>query len=433
MSLPVRHLPVIQNWDCHVCGSCCKEYVVTVSDEERRRIEAQDWKDDPVVGGLPLFKKRGPWWARRYSLNHRSDGSCVFLSEEGRCRIHEKFGYETKPLPCRLFPFVLAPAGDHWRVGMRYACPSAAENKGRNVLGHGERLKEFAAELAHREGLRIGADGYQLGTPALQGRQRFDWPDLLRLVDAVLQTLQNKEDTLERRWRKCLALSNLCRQARLDKLKGKRLSEFLTIVMASLNAEVPADPSAVKPPKWLGRILFRQAVAIFSRKDHGPDRGIARNGRLALLGAAWRFSRGTGPVPRLHNRIPETTFDEIERASTPMTAEAREVLERYYTVKVGSVQFFGAPNLHLPFWEGLELLALTYPIICWVTRAMSKELPPSQAVARALTIVDDHFGYNRVLRSRRQRTGLSILARTGELSKLVAWYGREKQGVGNRE
>src|SRR5919201_5363928 len=153
MSVPIRHLPVLQNWDCHVCGSCCKEYVVTVTDEERKRIEAQSWEDDPEIGGLPLFTKSGPWWARRYHLSHRGDGSCIFLSEQGRCRIHEKFGYDTKPLPCRLFPFVLAPAGDHWRVGMRFACPSAADNKGRPVPGHGERLKQFAAELAQREGL----------------------------------------------------------------------------------------------------------------------------------------------------------------------------------------------------------------------------------------------------------------------------------------
>src|SRR5215472_4900715 len=94
MPFPVRSLPTIQNWDCHTCGTCCKEYVVTITDEERRRIEAQDWHADPVVGEAPLFKKSGPWWRRRYHLNHRDDGSCVFLTEEGRCRIHERVGYE---------------------------------------------------------------------------------------------------------------------------------------------------------------------------------------------------------------------------------------------------------------------------------------------------------------------------------------------------
>src|SRR5262249_42591119 len=146
MSLPLRNLPVIQNWDCHTCGTCCKEYVVTLSDAERRTIEAQGWENDVVVGDLPLFKKSGLWWKRRYSLNHRSDGSCVFLSESGRCRTHEKLGYDAKPLPCRLFPFVLIPAGDHWQVGMRFACPSAADNKGRSVRDHEPLLRKFAEE-----------------------------------------------------------------------------------------------------------------------------------------------------------------------------------------------------------------------------------------------------------------------------------------------
>src|SRR5262249_10900830 len=126
MSLPIRTLPVLQNWDCHVCGTCCKEYQVTVSDDERRRIEAQGWDRATDLGGLARFVRRGWLWMRRYTLNHGADGSCVFLSENGRCRIHERHGYEAKPLPCRLFPFVLVPTSDHWRVGMRFACPSAA-------------------------------------------------------------------------------------------------------------------------------------------------------------------------------------------------------------------------------------------------------------------------------------------------------------------
>ncbi|HEV8058472.1 MAG TPA: YkgJ family cysteine cluster protein, partial [Gemmataceae bacterium] len=152
MSLPIRHLPVFQNWDCHVCGSCCKEYVVAITPEERARIEAQSWEGDEVVGGRPLFRKIGRFWSRQDTLNHREDGSCVFLSEAGRCRIHERFGYAAKPLPCRLFPFALVPVGDHWRVSLRFACPSTAANKGRNITLHADSLKGFADELATREG-----------------------------------------------------------------------------------------------------------------------------------------------------------------------------------------------------------------------------------------------------------------------------------------
>jgi lysine-N-methylase len=423
MSLPVRHLPVVQNWDCHVCGTCCKEYLVTLTEEERRQIEAQGWDKDEEIGDLPILKKTGPWWARRYHLTHRGDGSCIFLTEQGRCRIHERFGYAAKPLPCRLFPFLLVPAGDHWRVGVRFACPSAAANKGRSVTEHEESLRKFAAELAQREGVDLQPGDCVLPAPALQGRQRTDWPDLLRFMHALLTILRNPQDRMERRLRKCTALANLCREARFEEVRGGRLAEFLKITVDSLENEVPADPATLPPPGWLGRLLFRQAVAVFTRKDHGPDCGVARQGRVALLLAAWRFAVGNGAVPRLHNRLPETTFAQIETAAGPLPADAEDVLERYFTIKVESMQFCGPTNFRLPFWEGLEMLLLMGAVIFWVARAMA-DLPRVEAVQRALTIVDDHFGYNRVLRARRHRVGFSILARSGELQNLIAWYGR---------
>jgi lysine-N-methylase len=423
MTFPLRHLPVVQNWDCHVCGSCCKEYKVGITDEERQRIESKDWNDDPVVDGAPLFRRSGHFWKRRYRLNHREDGSCVFLSSEGRCRVHERFGYETKPLACRMFPFVLVPAGDHWRVGIRYACPSAADNKGRTLDAHEDSIRKLAAELAKREGLEDRPDSRRLALPRLQRGQRVDWPDVFRFVKALLSLLRDRKDHIDRRLRKCLALAEQCRQARFDALQGARLAEFLDVISCGLENEVPADPAAVAPPTWVGRMLFRQMVAVFTRKDYGPNRGLTRQGRSALLGAAWRFGLGRGPVPRLHNLVPETTFEAIESASGKLMPPAEEMLERYYTTKVDSLQFFGATNFGIPFWDGLEMLALTLPIILWVTRSLSG-LPQLEAVSRALTIVDDHFGFNPALSTRRHRVSLGLLARTGDLSRLTAWYAR---------
>src|SRR6185437_17142309 len=95
MALPIHHLPVLQNWDCHVCGTCCQEYRVTITEEEKQRIEAQGWDREADLGGREPFlvhdAKRG-----LYILNHRDEDSCVFLSDTGRCRIHERFGYETQ-------------------------------------------------------------------------------------------------------------------------------------------------------------------------------------------------------------------------------------------------------------------------------------------------------------------------------------------------
>src|SRR6266852_5052 len=73
MPLPVRHLTVLQNWDCHVCGTCCKEYPVAVTDEERRRIEEQHWDKESGFQGIPLFKTVSGLLVHRQELNRRAD------------------------------------------------------------------------------------------------------------------------------------------------------------------------------------------------------------------------------------------------------------------------------------------------------------------------------------------------------------------------
>ncbi|MFL5242635.1 MAG: YkgJ family cysteine cluster protein [Gemmataceae bacterium] len=422
MTLPIRHLPVLQNWDCHVCGNCCKEYPVTITDEEKKRIENQLWEKDAALAGMPLFKALGPFWNRRYQLNRRPDGSCVFLSEEGRCRIHERFGADAKPLPCRLYPFVLIPAGDHWRVGMRFACPSAAANMGQRLTGHDAALKEFAGQLESRERIADRIRLKNLPPPSLQPGQFIEWSDLFRFVEAIANLLRDAQDRLERRLRKCLNLAKLCRQAKFDTVKGKRLEEFLSVISSNLDAEVPVKPPS-QPPSWMGGILFRQALALFARKDSGPNRGLAAKGRLALFAAACRFARGRGRVPRLHDHLGHTTFAEIETRHEPPTPEIEALLERYYLTKVGSLQFFGPGYFDVSLWEGLEALIVTFPAVRWLARAMP-DVDRLEATARAVSMVDDHFGFNLVLGTARQRLSFRILARSGELEKLVAWYAR---------
>jgi lysine-N-methylase len=422
MALPIHHLPVVQNWDCHVCGTCCQEYRVSVTEEEKRRIEAQGWDIEKDLGGrepfLPRDKKRG-----LYILNHREDDRCVFLSEKGRCRIHERFGYETKPLACRLFPFVLVPVADEWRVGMRFACPSAAGNKGRAISAYNTSLAEFASLLAEREGLTRRPDGSLTLPPRMERRPNVEWSDVLRLLDVLLGYLRNRRDPMERRMRKCLGLAETMRPLKLHHLDGKQLRDLLDVLAGAAEQEAPANPMQVPRPTWVGRVLFRQAAALFTRKDHGPKRGLPGRGRVALFRAACRFTCGRGRVPRMHQHVPEITFEEMETPVGSLPIEAEEILERYYTLKVGSLQFCGAASFGLPFWEGFESLALTLPIVLWLSRAF-RDRPRHEAVIEALTIVDDHVGFNPVLATRRQRLSFRILARRGELARLIAWYSR---------
>jgi lysine-N-methylase len=413
-------LPVLQNWDCHSCTNCCREYQVPVTQEERRRIESQGWHKELGLAARRLFAGKGPPWARRYHLAHRREGGCVFLSAEGRCRIHERFGADAKPLACRLFPFVLVPAGDHWRAGLRFACPSASASQGRPLAAHAPEVEELARLLERQEGGAVTA----APAPPLQAGQRVEWRDVLRFLHAVLELLKDRRDRVERRWRKCLALAGVCRQARFDKLSGGRLAEFLDVVATGLDAEVPADPADVPPPGWVGRVLFRQEAAVYSRKDHGRARGDATRSLPRRFGIGLRFALGRGAVPRTNNYLrPRATFAELEAPAGPLPAEAEEALERYYRVKVESLQFCGPTGFGLPFWDGLEGLALTLPLVLWLARGVAAA-SAFEAVERAVGVVDDHFGFNPALRLRRHRLAARLLAGRGELTRLIAWYSR---------
>jgi lysine-N-methylase len=315
------------------------------------------------------------------------------------------------------------PVGDHYRVGLRFACPSAVANRGRPLSDHDADLREFAGLLEQREGVGQQGGPEAVPPPPLQGRQRTDWPNLLRFVETLQQLLRNQNDHLERRLRKCLALANLCRAARFERVKGPRLTEFLNIVAIGLDTEVQADPAALPPPRWIGRMLFRQALALFTRKDRGPNRGPETFSRLRLVRSAWRFAHGRGEVPRLHAWSPVMSFERAEIPAGPLTPEAEQLLERYYLVKVGSVQFCGVINFGMGFWDGLELLLLTFPMVMWLRRGFV-DLPAELALSRALSIVDDNFGYHPVLGTYRQQLSFRVLARTGELLRLMAWYAR---------
>ena len=138
--------------------------------------------------------------------------------------------------------------------------------------------------------------------------------------------------------------------------------------------------------------------------------------------AAWCFVRGRGSVPRVNEFLPEISFEEVERCSVKLP-EMDETLERYYVVKLNSLQFCGPPNFDLPLWAGLESLVLTLPMILWLRRALTG-LPPVKAVQQAIQLVDDHFGGNRMLGLPHNRFLQRTLAQRGELEKLAAWYSR---------
>ena len=425
--MQVRSLTVLQNWDCHTCGDCCRSYAVPVTAEERARIEGQGWEKLPDFQGVAFFTRRGS----EFYLNHRSDGGCVFLGADNLCRIHGKFGSAAKPLACRIYPFLLVPAGDHWNVGLRMACPSAAENKGGPLSEYLREAREFAAAL--EAGNAKGVEGAP--APPLFGSQSVPWGDVGRIAAAVSNLLADPADAFERRWRKVLFVISMLRKATFDgggdkkkAVTGNRLSEMFHVLGQAAEDEEPAKPDEVKRPGWTGRTVFRQLVAVYGRKDHGTEKGTALAGPISRFASAVKFATGRGRVPKLHAALPDAAaFAASDVPLGPLSDLATLLLSRWHRVKVESLQFCGPTNFGLGVWEGLESLALTYPVAMWLARVLvAGGQAPDAAVTRAVRMVDDNFGFNPLLGSVRQKFALRLLANRGDLPRLVAWYGQER-------
>lgn len=426
-TIQLTMLPTQQGWDCHTCGSCCKEYQVSLTPDEAARIEslAQEMREE--LGGQVAVRRTG-WGAnQKVYLNHTQDGACVFLGDGGRCRLHARHGYESKPLPCRLFPWVLVPFGSKWAVSVRFACPSAAENKGRPIPAHTPELESFAEELVQREGVRQGPDGAWVPPPNLDGITTLTWDKYGYIREKLLEGLSENRPTqvwllISLRW-----IGHLSAIQKIEQLTVQKFRELGEILWKQALTEVEKDlQSPVVQPDALAGLVFRQCAAVRTRKDHGPKKGVARDGVFARLGAILRFSVGRGKVPKLHGWLPDADFSIPEIPGFQWPKGYEEVLRRYYLIKVHSGQFAGTVHHRMSIRDGFSSLALTYPVICWIERLSG----PSQAwetLIRALSIVDDHFGFNKVLGGFTQRVFLKVLATSGRLGKLIRWYSPERR------
>ncbi len=413
-TLPLQ-LPTIQNWSCHNCSGCCRQHLIEITEEERQRIEKQKWrKSDGIPDGQPVVEPHGgPPWNRRYRLANTEDGSCVFLNQDGLCRIHAKFGEAAKPLACRVYPYAFHPSGKKVTVSLRYSCPSVVANLGKAVAENRDELKQIARLVVPE-----GTD--RIPPPPLHHRESVEWGDFLRIVDELESIIATDSVPLPTRLFRALYVVDLIGQSRFQLIQGEALREFLDILSQSAADEPVPDP---QPVSRLGAIQFRQLVAHYARRDTVANLRGGLADRWRLLKAAIRFTRGTGLTPALQDCFREVPFSELEKPRGPLPDGTDEILTRYLRVKLKGLHFCGRAYYDVPLVEGFQSLALIIPAVCWIARwlAVSGDRPEwtTDDFRQALTIADHHHGYSPVFGSSGFRRRVRTLAQTGDLCHLI--------------
>lgn len=127
-------------FSCTMCGSCCGGHNVgPVMDDILEGLEPHMPKlAARTQQRKGLFFTIAGQQQQGTVLCHSDGGSCVFLSDDRRCVIHEELGGDAKPRVCRLFPyhFVATPKGIS--VSLQMECRGFGEARAGKPLAEQE-------------------------------------------------------------------------------------------------------------------------------------------------------------------------------------------------------------------------------------------------------------------------------------------------------
>ncbi len=440
MSNTPLHLSVIQNWSCHNCGGCCREHLIEITEDEKRRIEKQGWKEaDGVSMARPVIQKTGQG---RYRLAHQDDGACVFLDSQGLCRIHAKFGEPAKPLACRVYPYAFHPSGSKAvSVSLRFSCPSVVQNLGDPVSSQRIELQKLATQIV--DGKQRDHQAPLIHRHSSHGPQQVNWADFHRFLKALDDAMADTSVDFVVRLQRILAWLELVEQSQFQTICGEKLDSFLDLIT---NASVRAQPDNDLPvhrPGRLARMMFRLLTAQHARHDTDADVRSGLRMRFKLLSAALKYATGWGSVPVLHgsesvatafeqsSEIGESgrvTFGAVESEFHGRQAEIDELFTRYFRVKIQGIHFCGPANFDTTLVDGFHGLALMYPIVMWLARARVVRKGCAKLtlvdVQAALATADHNYGYSPALGTASALQRVSLLSKMKQLTRLIGWYAR---------
>jgi lysine-N-methylase len=417
MTLPIRTLPIIERWDCHSCGFCCRSTKFELSPQDRKRLSEQKWEDHPDFHGAKIVTEHG-WLRKYYQLGKRPDGSCIFLTDDNLCRIHCELGEEAKPLVCRLFPFQLVPLEEFAYVTVRQYCPSAAADKGRPLAEH----LPYVAHLAEQGELALRP----IKLPAIVPGCTRSWKELLLVADCLDRLLQDDRYPIARRLVHGVEFCNLLERSGLSAISGDELEALLSRLTGKATADERSGEVFLHPrrPERVARLLFRQILFEYLRlhPDYHARRTWSERWRLARGAAA--FARGTSPSEFAGEHFSATTFAALERPVGEISDDIRRPLDRFFEKATTARQYLLLGDTSWTLVDGFRALAVSHAAAMWLLRlTCGNRKPALEDVLRVLRTIDRGLGYDWLL-GRRHLRRVTFLNRLGDLTRLLAWYAR---------
>ncbi len=409
MRSQLRTLPILEQWDCHHCTACCRETTIQLNPDDLRRLQLQRWDQHPQYRGIRILR-RSFWLAGAPVLAHKADGSCVFLTESGLCRIHELFGPDAKPFMCQLFPLQVVTTDREAYATVMRSCPSAAADRGRPLDQHLAFLRRLLGDNSAR--------GTTAAAPPILRRTTRSWDDFYRVVDALQRFLVDSQMPLVRRLVHCLRFCNLLEQCKWKRVGTEALPELIDVLEQAACRDVGHLFQDRQPPSRSTARLFRRLGAHFIRCFPGgrPTRTLSDHWRVLRLSG--RLARTTSLLPELHPRFPAVKMDQLERPLGPLTGDVLQPLSRFYESHAVSKRYvLGQPTCSLV--DSVRQLTFAFPMSLWMLRWLAVEREPvAEDMVQIVVALERGVMLPALNRAAR------FMAESGQLERLIAWYSR---------
>jgi len=421
VSLPILALELSgQRYSCHACGNCCRDFTVQLRDDDLQRLKRQGWKQE--LGFEPWVEFRGSRFLRQ-----RSDGACIFLQDDGLCRIHARHGLQEKPVACRSFPLSVMPTADGPQQGLNFACGSVQLNKGAALATHLADLRRIAQDAPETV-------GEARAVALLPGREAS--PLELRALAGVLdQWMSRDEASIATRIDGLAWIAQSLRHAKLASVKDERFLELITTIVATLEDELEADPVGAATERQ--ERMLRQAI-FMRTEDPRLDR-LKADGFLRTAWRQWRrqraFLSGWGTVPDLRGFAHGVRFQEAEFIPNPLHDAAEghdepinDLVTRWVRARLRGARTWGAGYYGFSAVEGLSALCVDVASAAYLARVHAAGRDPAANrvtladMAAAVARIDRTAGRAPWLATAGERLRLSFLSLDDGLRRTCALH-----------
>jgi lysine-N-methylase len=409
MKSKLRTLPIVEQWDCHGCTACCRETTIQLTADDLAKLQQQYWEQHPEFQAVRIVRRSFLLGGAKV-LAHKADGSCVFLTSAGRCRIHEVFGADAKPLMCRQFPMQVVRTDREAVATVARSCPSAAADKGRPLSEHLPFLKRLLGDKADRDEGIIA--------PAIAGRARRNWDEFYLVAEAVERLLVDERMPLVRRVVHSVRFCNLLEQCKLNRVEAGKFRSLVEATEQLATAEAAHLFQEREPPTKRSGRLFRRLGAHFIRCVPGgkPMRSLGDHWRVLRLSG--QLAQGPSKLPELHPRFPAIGMEQLERPMGPLSGEVLAPLTRFFETHAASKRYALTDGAG-PFVDSVRRLAFSFPMSLWMLRWLAADREPV-----ADDMVHIVVALERGLALPALNSASRYLAQSGQLERLIAWYGR---------